>query len=488
MLELFNARTRTREPFQTIEKGKVKMYCCGPTIHDFAHIGNFRTFIFCDLMRRYLRYSGYEVYQVTNLTDVEDKIIAKCQSQGKNLREFTEIYEKAFFEDLETLNVEPSEAHPRATDPDVMDKMAAMISELLEKGHAYRTDDGIYFSIKTWDQYGKFARIEIEDLRPGERVQDDEYEKGSAADFVLWKAWTEKDGPIFWDQYPELGKGRPGWHLECSAMGILYLGETFDLHLGGIDLLFPHHQNEIAQSECCTGKRFVNYWVHSQHLYVEGEKMSKSLGNFYTLRDLLDGDRNTSGQAWEPMAIRMALLKVHHGSRLNFTFADLRASETSLERLKGFIRRCEEIGADAQAPQALHSLASKAEQDFKQAMDADLNISLALAAVFTLVTEANKCFDADGEDSQELALSCLELLRGWDTVLGLKLFESELELELTSEEKEWLEARTRARAERNWAEADRLRDLLLESGITVVDTPDGARWEKRARLSSADIR
>ena len=480
-LELFNARTRRREPFVPIEEGKVKMYCCGPTIHDYAHIGNFRTFIFCDLMRRYLRFAGYQVYQVTNLTDVEDKIIAKSQGQGRTLKEFTECYAEAFFEDLETLNVERSEAHPRATDPEVMDKMAAMISDLLKKGHAYRTEDGIYFSIKTWDDYGKFARIELEDLRPGERVQDDEYEKCSAADFVLWKAWSEKDGPIFWDQYPELGKGRPGWHLECSAMGILYLGETFDLHLGGIDLLFPHHQNEIAQSECCTGKRFVNYWVHSQHLHVEGEKMSKSSGNFYTLRDLLDGSRNASGRAWEPMAIRLALLKVHHGSRLNFTFDDLRASEANLERLKGFIKRCREIGEDTASPQATHPLVAKAREDFKKAMDGDLNISLGLAAVFTLVTEANKRFDASVEESKELAAICLEALETWDDVLGLKLFESEQELELTLEEQQWLEARGEARNQRNWAEADRLRDLLLAKGITVVDTPDGAKWEKKGR-------
>jgi cysteinyl-tRNA synthetase len=480
MLELFNARTRLREPFKPIEEGKVKMYCCGPTIHDFAHIGNFRTFIFCDLMRRYLRYSGYEVFQVTNLTDVEDKIIAKSQSQKKSLKEFTEGFAQAYFQDLETLNIEPSEVKPRATDPEVMDKMAAMIIDLLKKGHAYKSEGGIYFSIKTWEEYGKFARIELDDLRPGERVQDDEYEKASAADFVLWKAWNENDGPVFWDQYPELGKGRPGWHLECSAMGLLYLGETFDLHLGGIDLLFPHHQNEIAQSECCTGKRFVNYWVHSQHLHVEGEKMSKSLGNFYTLRDLLDAEKNASGQAWDPMAIRLALLKVHHGSRLNFTFDDLHSSAVNLDRLKGFIERCREIADEHPAPQATHPLAAKAKEDFRKAMDGDLNISLGLAAVFTLVTEANKRFDASKDDSKDLAATCLEVMEGWESVLGLRLFEAKRELELTQEEQEWLQARTEARERKEWGEADRLRDLLLQKGITVVDTPGGAKWEKKA--------
>lgn len=478
-LELFNARTREREAFETIEPGKVKMYCCGPTIHDYAHIGNFRTFVFCDLMRRYLKYSGYQVYQVTNLTDVEDKIIAKSQAEGKDFKVFTKEYADKFFEDLETLNIENSEVHPRATDPEVMDKMADMIVDLMKKGHAYKADDGsIYFSIKTWEDYGKFARIEVEDLRKGERVKDDEYEKGSACDFALWKAWTPADGPVFWE-YPELGKGRPGWHLECSAMGLLYLGETFDLHLGGIDLLFPHHQNEIAQSECCTGKRFVNYWVHSQHLQVEGEKMSKSLGNFYTLRDMLDPEKNASGKAWDPMAIRLALLKVHHGARLNFTFDDLHSSAQNLERLHGFIKRCQEISGDCKAPEAKHPLVVKARLDFNRAMDADLNISLALAAVFTLVTEANKRFDSSEDDSKELAYSCLEVITSWETVLGLRLFEEKDELELNEEEQQWLEARSAARNAKEWAEADRLRDLLLDRGITVIDTPDGQKWEKK---------
>lgn len=480
MLELFNARTRKREAFQPIESGKVKMYCCGPTIHDFAHIGNFRTFIFCDLMRRYLRYSGYEVYQVTNLTDVEDKIIAKSQAQGRDFREFTEDFGKKFFEDMDTLNIERSEAHPRATDPDVMDKMAAMIRDLLDKGHAYKAEDGsIFFSIKSWDDYGKFARIEVEDLRVGERVSDDEYEKASAADFALWKAWTEDDGPVYWE-YEGIGKGRPGWHLECSAMGLLYLGETFDLHLGGIDLLFPHHQNEIAQSECCTGKRFVNYWVHSQHLQVEGEKMSKSLGNFYTLRDMLDGDKNSSGKAWDPMTIRLSLLKVHHGSRLNFTFDDLHSSAQNLDRLRGFLNRCREISEGAPAPEVKHPLALKAKKDFCKALDSDLNISLGLAAVFTLVTEANKRFDASEDDSTELAYSCLEVIEGWETVLGLRLFVQGEAQQLTKEEQEWLQGRQEARESKEWAEADRLRDLLLDRGITVTDTPDGPKWEKKA--------
>ena len=262
-LELYNARTHVVQEFTTIEPGKVKMYTCGPTIHDFAHIGNFRTFVFSDLLRRYLKFSGYEVTYVMNLTDVEDKIIKKSQERGLDALTFTKEYEDAFFDDLATLNIDRADHHPRATDPDVMDKMAEMIGQMLEQGNAYKADDGsIFFNISSYPEYGQFARLNMEEMRGGERVANDEYEKANAADFALWKAWTPEDGSVFWE-YPVTGKGRPGWHLECSAMGILYLGEQFDLHLGGIDLLFPHHQNEIAQSECCTGKRVVNFWGYS---------------------------------------------------------------------------------------------------------------------------------------------------------------------------------------------------------------------------------
>lgn len=482
-LELFNARTREREKFTTLEPGKVKMYTCGPTIHDFAHIGNFRTFVFSDLLRRYLKFSGYAVNFVMNLTDVEDKIIKKSQEQGLDALSFTKKYEEAFFEDLERLNIERADLHPRATDPEVMDKMAEMIGQLLKQGNAYRAEDGsIYFSIATYPDYGKFARIQVEELRGGERVKSDEYEKGSAADFALWKAWTPEDGDVFWE-YPVTGKGRPGWHLECSAMGILYLGEQFDLHLGGIDLLFPHHQNEIAQSECCTGHRFVNFWVHSEHLQVEGEKMSKSLGNFYTLRNLLTPEENASGKAWDPMAIRLALLKVPHGSRLNFTFDELHSASTNLERLLSFVERCRTIiGEHEVDPLVVHPFADTALREFGEAMDSDLNTSLALAALFGLVTNANKLFDSQESDteSRHLAQASLSLLAKLDTVLGLRLLEERIDA-LSEEEQTWLDARQEARATKNWAESDRLRDLLKDAGIIIEDTPQGIRWTRTTR-------
>ena len=481
-LQLYNARTREVEEFTTIEPGKVTMYACGPTIHDFAHIGNFRTFVFCDLMRRYLKFSGYDVRFVMNLTDVEDKIIAKSQQRGMSLRAFTQEYEEAYFKDLAALNIEKADHHPRATDPEVMDKMAEMIARMLEQGNAYKSEDGsIFFSIGTFPDYGRFARLNLEEMRAGERVAADEYEKDNVCDFALWKAWTPADGDVFWE-YPQTGKGRPGWHLECSAMGILYLGEQFDLHLGGIDLLFPHHQNEIAQSECCTGKRFVNYWVHSQHLHVEGQKMSKSLGNYYTLRDLIEGGRRDSegrpGKVWDPMAIRLALLKVPHGTMMNFTFDELHSASANLERLHGFILRCRESLAGQEIdPLVVHPLADEALRAFQEAMDSDLNTSLALAAVFNLITSANKLFDANHAEARHLAHASLSVLSKLETVLGLRLFEEKAD-QLSEEEEGWLKARQKARAEKEWAESDRLRDLLKAAGIAIEDTPQGIRWTR----------
>ncbi len=474
-LQLFNARTRQLEDFTTIEPGKVKMYACGPTIHDFAHIGNFRTFVFCDLLRRYLKFSDYEVRYVMNLTDVEDKIIRKSQERGLDALTFTKIYEDAFFEDLAQLNIDRADHHPRATDPEVMDKMAEMIAQMLEQGNAYKAEDGsIFFSIATFPDYGKFARLNLEEMRGGERVANDEYEKDNACDFALWKAWTPEDGNVFWE-YPSTGKGRPGWHLECSAMGILYLGERFDLHLGGIDLLFPHHQNEIAQSECCTGQRFVDTWVHAEHLHVEGQKMSKSVGNFYTLRDLLSADRNASGKAWDAMAVRLALLKVPHGSRMNFTFDELHSSQANLDRLRGFLVRCRELAGEVES--GSHPLVDEALRGFRDAMDADLNTSLALAALFGLVTSANKLYDSGDPQSSALAAASLQLLTQLDTVLGLQLFEEKAD-QLSQEEEEWLKARQEARAAKNWAESDRLRDLIKAAGIEIEDTPQGIRWTR----------
>ncbi|RMF88331.1 MAG: cysteine--tRNA ligase, partial [Nitrospinota bacterium] len=317
MLKFYNSLTRRKEEFHPIEPGRVRMYTCGPTVYDYAHIGNFRAYIFEDILRRYLKYKGYQVTQVMNITDVDDKTIRESRRRGMSLKEFTSFYVQAFFEDLETLNIERAEYYPAATEH--IDQMVALIKRLIENGHTYEVDGSIYFRISTFPAYGRLAGLDAVQLQGGAsgRVDADEYGKEDVRDFVLWKAWREEDGDVFWET--ELGKGRPGWHIECSAMSMHYLGEHFDIHTGGIDNLFPHHENEIAQSEAATKKPFVNYWLHCQHLLVNNAKMSKSLGNFYTLRDLLE-------RGYKPKAIRYALLSTHYRQQHNFTFEGLAAA------------------------------------------------------------------------------------------------------------------------------------------------------------------
>jgi len=287
-LRFFNTITRKKEEFVSIEPGKVGMYTCGPTVYDYAHIGNFRTYMFEDLLRRYLEYKGYEVTQVMNITDVDDKTIAGSRAKKVSLSEYTKKYIDAFFDDLDTLNIERADFYPEATTH--IKEMVELVKKLLDKGFAYRSDGDIYFKLSSFKDYGKLSKMKLENLKIGARVGKDEYEKEEASDFALWKGWDEKDGDVFWET--EIGKGRPGWHIECSAMSMKYLGEHFDIHTGGIDNMFPHHENEIAQSESATGKKFVNFWLHSLHLIVEGKKMSKSLGNIYTLRDILEKGYN----------------------------------------------------------------------------------------------------------------------------------------------------------------------------------------------------
>ncbi len=328
-LQFFNTLSRRKEDFVPLDPaGKyVSLYTCGPTVYNFAHIGNFRTYVFEDLLRRYLEYKGFVVQHVMNITDVEDKIIEAVKREKSPLTDLTARYTKTFFEDRDVLNIRPAHQYPRATDH--MAEMFRMIEVLLAKGIAYRSEDGsIYYSIEKFPEYGRLAHIHVDELKPGERVKHDEYEKETVADFALWKAWDEADGEVKWDS--PWGPGRPGWHLECSAMSIKYLGEQIDVHCGGVDNIFPHHQNEIAQSEPCTGKQFVKYWLHSAHLQVEGRKMSKSLGNFYTLRDLL-------AKGWTGREIRYALISTHYREHVNFTFDGLQAARSALQRMDEFL-------------------------------------------------------------------------------------------------------------------------------------------------------
>ena len=474
-LRFFNTLTRQVEEFQPRHEGVAEMYTCGPTVHDYAHIGNFRTYVFEDLLRRYLKYRGYQVKQVMNLTDVEDKIIKKSQAQGVHFLEYTAKYSKAFFEDLATLNIEPAEAYPKATE--CVDKMAEIIRELLARGIAYRSEDGsIYYNINKFPSYGKLAHIEVEQLQSGARVIQDEYDKERACDFALWKAWDEADGDVFWDQYPDLGKGRPGWHIECSAMSLIHLGEQFDIHCGGVDNIFPHHQNEIAQTEAFTGKKFVNYWLHSEHLQVEHEKMSKSLGNFFTVRDLLDPSRNPAGKAFDPTVIRYALLCVPYRSRLNFRFDGLTQAEKSMERFTDFLLRCQEQKG-TQALPAVHDLVSNTRQGFVEALDDDLNIAEGLARLFELVSEGYRLIEAHGDLGKGGGEECLNLFFELDRVLGLQL-EKRIQGELDPEEAQWIADRQQARLDKDWKRADELRKLLLERKIVVEDTAGGGRWKR----------
>jgi cysteinyl-tRNA synthetase len=472
-LKLFNTLNRRKEALIPMKGNQVLMYTCGPTIYNFAHIGNFRTYIFEDLLRRTIKFFGMDVNQAMNLTDIDDKTIAGAIAQKVSLSEFTNRFKDAFFEDLHTLNIEKVEHYPAATE--FIPQMIELIEKLIDKGVAYKGGDGsIYFAIDKFPHYGCLSHFKLEDLKAGasKRVSADEYDKESAADFVLWKKYDpQRDGDIFWES--PFGKGRPGWHLECSAMAMSILGETIDIHVGGVDNMFPHHENEIAQSEACTGKQFARLWMHSEHLIVDNKKMSKSLGNFYTLRNLLE-------KGFSGIQVRYMLLHTHYRTQLNFTFEGLEAVKSSLQRLQDFIRRLQEISAD---PAANHegdkwqAVISKVQLEFTNALADDLNISAALAAIFDFVREANALADAH-ELGPEGAKAMLQLLRKLDSVLGVLSFEPQ-EPEVPKHLQEALEQRLQARKDKNWALADNLRDLIINSGYLIEDTHAGARLKLR---------
>ena len=464
-LTFFNTMTRKKEKFTPIKPGFAGFYTCGPTVYNYAHIGNFRTYVFEDILRRTLKHSGLKVKQVMNLTDVEDKIIRSCREQKISLKELTGKYSKAFLDDLKTLNVEPAEVYPLATE--TIDEMVDLIKKLMENGYAYKSDDGsIYYRISKFKDYGKLAHIDLSSLKTGVRVKMDEYEKEDAQDFALWKAWTEDDGDIFWET--ELGKGRPGWHIECSAMSIKNLGETFDIHTGAVDNIFPHHQNEIAQSEGATGKTFVNYWMHSEHLLVDGKKMAKSLGNFFTLRDIRD-------KGYSPKSLRYLLLSTHYRQQLNFTFESLDAAENTISGLLDFTGRLNDYDEKSDDNKDITKLAETAKDSFWSAMYDDLDTSKALEAMFNLVSAINKAMETK-EFSTENAKDILAIMTDFDNVLGV--LESE-EIELTDEQKQLIDKREKARKEKNWDEADKIRDKLDKLGIVIEDTGKGIRWKKK---------
>jgi cysteinyl-tRNA synthetase len=467
-LKLYNTASRQKEFLEPIEKQHVRMYTCGPTVYHYVHIGNFRTFIFEDLLRRTIKFFGFKLTHVMNLTDVDDKTIKGAIANGVTLDAFTQPYKDAFFDDLKVLNIEPAESYPAATD--FIPEMVQMIQVLLDKGMAYKGGDGsVYYAIKQFPRYGCLSHLHMDELQVGasERVASDEYEKDHAADFVLWKNYDpQRDGQIFWES--PFGRGRPGWHLECSAMAIKLLGETLDIHVGGIDNMFPHHENEIAQSEAYSGKIFSNIWMHAEHLVVDGKKMSKSLGNFYTLRDLLD-------KGFSGMQVRYLLLQTHYKTQLNFTFQGLDAAKGSLHRLNDFIQRLLEV--DGTLPgERIEPLANEMVKQFSQALADDLNISVALASVFDFVREVNGLCD-EGLVSRDEAQIALKYLKDINTVLGVLSFDK-VEEEIPQDLQDAFEKRLQARLDKNWKLADELRDFIHEKGYLIEDTPHGARLKK----------
>jgi cysteinyl-tRNA synthetase len=461
MLRLHNTLTGKEEEFHPLEEGVVRFYTCGPTVYDYAHVGNFRTFVFQDLLRRYLAYLNYRVVHVMNITDVDDKTIQKSRSQGLSLREYTTRYTQAFIEDSRKLRIEIPQIMPKATEH--IPEMVALIKKLEEKGFTYRKEGSIYFSISQFSEYGKLSKMDFSGAQSGARVDSDKYDKENARDFVLWKA--KKEGEDFWET--EIGPGRPGWHIECSAMSMKYLGETFDIHCGGVDLIFPHHENEIAQSECATGQPFVRFWVHPEFLIVEGEKMSKSLGNFYTLRDLLD-------QGHSPESIRYLLLSVHYRKQLNFTADGLRQAQASIQRLEDFLLRVREKSTPDPASPDFDNDVKSTRERFKEALDDDLNTSAALAVVFEFVRST---YQRDGQNALTGGDARLahDFICEIDSVLNIVRQPSEM---LDDEIAAQIEARQAARRRRDFAEADRIRNWLLSKGIILEDTREGVRWKR----------
>lgn len=472
-MKLYNTEVREKVNFEPIKPPEVRLYTCGPTVYHYAHIGNFRTYVFEDLLRRTLKYFGYQVTQVMNLTDVDDKTIKGALAGKMTLDAYTKPFIDAFFEDKKTLGIEPAEHYPAATS--YIPQMIEMIEKLLNKGVAYKGGDGsIYYAIRKFPRYGCLSHLHLDELQVGasDRVSADEYDKDHLSDFVLWKNYDPtRDGEIYWDS--PYGKGRPGWHLECSAMAISILGETLDIHVGGVDNMFPHHENEIAQSEAYSGKQFVKHWMHSEHLLVDGRKMSKSLGNFYTLRNLLD-------KGFTGRQVRYILLQTHYRTQLNFTFAGLDAAKHSLQRLDDFIQRLKAMqGQEAMQGQGESGSADRilkqAELLFKDSLSDDLNISAALAALFDLVREINILCDAN-KLGKEQADKTLQLLKDFNRVLGFLQFD--FEESIPNDLQEALERRNEARRAKNWALADTLRDEITNRGYIIEDTPAGARLKK----------
>jgi len=447
-MKLYNTLTRKKEEFKPIGK-EVKIYSCGPTVYDSPHIGNLRAFIFADLLKRYLKFKKYKIKHVMNITDIDDKLIKKSKGKKEKLKQITKKYTKVFFDALSSLNIEKADIYPRATEH--IKEMSEIVEKLLKKNLAYKTTDGIYFNIKKFKPYGKLSGLKKQNLKKTKsRIDKDEYDKSNARDFALWKFHTKEDGEISWQT--SLGKGRPGWHIECSAMSSKYLGQPFDIHTGGIDLVFPHHENEIAQSEAAFGKKFVKYWIHNEHLIINGRKMSKSLGNFYTLEDLL--------KKYNTNTLRYLLLSTHYRQKLNLTEQSLKAAEKAVFRIMEFLS-----SENKKESKEIPILIKKTEKEFISALDDDLNISKALATIFNFIRKSNKL--GSGKKSKEL-------IKKINSVLGLKIEKQKIPKEV----KELVDKREKARKNKEWKEADKLRDKIKKLGFQLDDTTKGVKIKK----------
>ncbi len=463
-LRFYNTLTQQVETFTPLEDNVVRMYTCGPTVYNYVHIGNLRTFTFQDILRRVLRANGYTLDHVMNITDIEDKIIRSAAAAGKSIFEYTKIYADAFLEDMATLRLERPERVVLATDH--IQDMVAAIEKLGARGYTYVSEGSVYYRISQFPSYGKLSHNDFSGIRAGARVDVDEYDKADARDFVLWKA--KKEGEPSWDS--SLGAGRPGWHIECSVMAMKYLGETLDIHTGGVDLAFPHHENEIAQSEGITGKQFVRYWLHAEHLSIDAQKMSKSLGNFYTLRDLLK-------EGYAPEVLRYLLASVPYRKKLNFTFEGLKAAATSIDRLRNYKLRLETAKFAEGTNAKFAERTDAAMKAFSDALNDDLNTAEALGAVFEYVRDTNTAMDA-GDFLAGNAAGALRFLEKFDSVFDV-LRPSAKGGELSDAEIETLVAeRNAAKKARNFARADEIRKHLADKGVILEDTREGTRWKR----------
>jgi cysteinyl-tRNA synthetase len=464
-LRLYNTLTQQVQEFTPMDGKTVRMYTCGPTVYNYVHIGNLRTFTFQDILRRWLRTRGYTLNHVMNITDVEDKIIRSAMAQNKTLQEYTSVYEKAFLEDTDALRLERPERLVRATEH--IPEMVDAIEKLDEKGFTYKSDGSVYYRISKFPEYGKLSHLDVSGIRAGARVDVDEYDKADARDFVLWKG--KRDAEPSWDS--PMGAGRPGWHIECSVMAMKYLGETLDIHAGGIDLTFPHHENEIAQSEALTGKPFSRFWLHAEHLIVEGQKMSKSLGNFYTLRDLME-------QGYHPEAIRYLLASVPYRKKLNFTFEGLKAAATSIDRLRNYKLRLDTDKFPQGENQKITARTALALKQFEDSLDDDLNTAEALAAIFEYVRETNSSMDA-GEFLEGNRAQALELFARFDAIMAV-LEPTVRQEDITDAQiSELIAERVQAKNSKNFKRSDEIRAELLDRGVILEDTKEGMRWKRK---------